>query len=495
MTIDGRFASSAAWALLVSFVLGCLPAADLPAQAPSRGSSPTPAAGRTTALPASTPPAAPPSLVEVQQIVSRELSEGQTFVGTAIPFKKATVGSAVAGRVTEVFVEVGDRVEEMQPLAQLLIETISLERDSAQAELQLRQQLLAELQNGSLPEEIDQARAAMEAAQARVDYLQARQTRFQQLQGTRSVTAGELDESLTTLQEAQAAFRQAKATFDLVKQGPRQEKIAQAQASVAVQQALVDRLEDMRKKHTMISRFDGYVTAKHTEIGQWVNQGDPVADVVALDIVEIQAYVLETYVPYVRIGQTARVEVPALPGKTFVGEVVAVSAQADPKSRTFEVRVRVANEFEGDLPIIKAGMMARVVLPTGPRTEALLVPKDAVTLGGAQPTVWTVDPNTIETYEANGITFRRGMASPTPIQLGVAEGDWIQAIGPVELGRFVVSKGNERIVARGGQGAAVTWPVAAEEPSVAAPPSAPAVDAASQPAAAATSAHRSGSSS
>lgn len=483
MTIDGIFARSAGrlflgapailLGALATFAIVALPA-DLPAQAPSAGGS-------------SAPPAAPPALVEVQPIVSREVSEGQTFVGTAIPFKKATVGSAVAGRVTEVFVEVGDRVQEMQPLAQLLIETIALERDSAKAELQLRQQMLAELQNGSLPEEIEQAQAAMEAAQARVDYLQSRQTRFQQLEGTRSVTAGELEESLTTLREAQAAFRQAKATFDLAKQGPRQEKIAQAQASVAVQQAAVDRLEDMLSKHTMISRFDGYVTAKHTEIGQWVNQGDPVADVVALDVVEIQAFVLESYVPYVRLGQTARVEIPALPGKTFVGEVVAVSAQADPKSRTFEVRVRVTNEFEGELPIIKAGMIARVVLPTGPTTDALLVPKDSVTLGGARPLIWTVDPATIETYEENGITFRRGIASPTAIQLGVADGEWIQAIGPVQPGRFVVSKGNERIVDRG-RGAAVTWPVAAEQP-----PTAPVVDGVPKPAAAVNPAPAAGS--
>lgn len=465
----GRASARPAWAwtlLAVAAGVAWIPS-HLLAQTPSRGSTPAPAA------------APPPSLVEVKRIVARELAEGQTFVGTAIPYKKATVGSAVAGRVAEVFVEVGDRVEEMQPLAQLLVETISLERDSAKAELQLRQQLLAELQNGSLPEEIEQAKSAMEAAQARVDYLQARLTRFQQLQGTRSVTAGELDESLTTLQEAQAAFRQAKATFDLVQQGPRQEKIAQAQASVAVQQALVERLEDMLKKHTMISRFDGYVTAKHTEIGQWVNQGDPVADVVALDLVEIQAFVLETYVPHVRIGQTARVEVPALPGMNFLGEVVSVSAQADPKSRTFEVRVRVPNQFENELPMIKAGMMARVVLPTGPTTDALLIPKDAVTLGGAQPAVWTVDPATIETYEQDGLTFRRGMATSTPIRLGAADGEWIQAIGPLEPGRFVVSQGNERIVNRGGQGAAVTWPVAAEEPA-----SVPVTDVAPEPAAA-----------
>ena len=102
-----------------------------------------------------------------------------------------------------------------------------------------------------------------------------------------------------------------KAAYDLVVRGPRAERIAQAEAQVAMQTAIVGKLEDQKTKHTMISRFDGYVTAKHTEIGQWVNAGDPVAEVVYLDLVDVHAYVLEDYVPFVKPGQTARIEVPA----------------------------------------------------------------------------------------------------------------------------------------------------------------------------------------
>ena len=54
------------------------------------------------------------------------------------------------------------------------------------------------------------------------------------------------------------------------------EKIAQAQARLMVQQAMVDRLKDQIKKHTIIARFDGYVTAEFTEVGAWLGRGDPV---------------------------------------------------------------------------------------------------------------------------------------------------------------------------------------------------------------------------
>src|SRR3990170_1161575 len=94
--------------------------------------------------------AQPPGLpaVIVSPVVEREITAGQTFVGTVMPLKKAIVGSAVDGRVVEFPLDEGDRVEEGQTLAQLLTDTIKLEVETAEAELQLRQQQLAELENG-----------------------------------------------------------------------------------------------------------------------------------------------------------------------------------------------------------------------------------------------------------------------------------------------------------------------------------------------------------
>ena len=75
-----------------------------------------------------------PALVEVTPVVQREVATGQTFVGTIVPTRRAVVGSAVDGRVVELYVSEGDRVDKGQPLAQLLTETISLELKAAQAE-------------------------------------------------------------------------------------------------------------------------------------------------------------------------------------------------------------------------------------------------------------------------------------------------------------------------------------------------------------------------
>jgi RND family efflux transporter MFP subunit len=204
-----------------------------------------------------------------------------------------------------------------------------------------------------------------------------------------------------------------------------------------VQQATVNRLKDQLQKHTIVSRFDGYVTAEHTEVGQWVKQGDPVAEVAALDEVEIAAHVVEGFVPHIRVGMSVSVEIPALPGTPFTGVVTAIVQQADVQARTFPVMVRVKNQLSEDGPLVKSGMYARVMLPTGTKQMAMLVSKDALVLGGPQPVVYVVDvPN---------LDAQTGKVRPVPVQLGIADGNLIQVRAQLEPGQLVVVQGNERL--------------------------------------------------
>lgn len=386
------------------------------------------------------------SLVVVSPVVEREITVGQAFVGTVMPSKIATIGSAVDGRVIEFPLNEGDRVAKGQMLAQLMTDTISLEVQAAEAELELRRQALAELENGTRPEELEQARARMSSAEARRNYLQSRRERWQRLHdASKAISEEELDEAISSGIEAEQSYLEAKAAYDLAVAGPRKEVIAQSRAQLAMQEATTEKLKDQLTKHTIISRFDGYVTAEHTEIGQWVKQGDLVADVVALDEVEVVAYVVEQHVPHVRVGTQVTVQVPAIPGQRFMGVVTEVVPQADVQARTFPVKVRVANQFTDDVPLLKAGMYARVSLPTGGKHVATLVPKDALVLGGPQPMVYVV-----EGAQAGGDT---GKAAPVPVEIGVADGDMIQVAGPLQAGQLVVVQGNERL--RPGQDVAI----------------------------------------
>ncbi|MDZ4657195.1 MAG: efflux RND transporter periplasmic adaptor subunit [Bythopirellula sp.] len=395
----------------------------------------------------------PPSPIVAATVVEQSVSATQTFVGTVMPLRVATIGSAVAGRVIERPVEEGDRVEKDQKIAQLLTSTIALEVAGAEGELQLRQEQLAELENGSRPEEIAQAEARMAAAAARQEFLDSRYARLQNLLSSRgAVTEEEVEEAKSQAIEAQQIYLEMKAAHDLTLAGPRQETIAQARAQVAIQEALVEKLRDQLQKHTVYSRFPGYVTRKLTEVGAWVNPGDSIAEVAAIDEVDVLVQVVERYISYVHTGSVVRVEIPAIPDRLFTGKVITAIPQGDIRARTFPVKIRVSNEISSaDGPLLKPGMYARAVLPVGEQVIATLVPKDAIVLGGPQPMVVIV----------NGAaeTGQTGTPAPVPVQLGVAEGEWIQVTGGVKAGQLVIVQGNERI--RPGQTVTVSSIVAA----------------------------------
>ena len=329
----------------------------------------------------------PPAPVSVAKVVERTVSTGQRFVGTLQPIRRATIGSAVAGRVLEYPINEGDRVTKGQALCQLRTQTILIELEGARAELQLRQHELAELNNGSRPEEIQQAEARVAASDALLKYRKSRLERARALFERQNISEEELDEVVSAAQQAVQNSLAVKAAFSLVVAGPRKERIAQARARVAIQAEEVRRIEDRLAKYTIVAPFEGYVVAEYTEIGQWVKEGDLVAEVFELNYVDVEVTVLENYIPYVRVGTEARVEVGALGGEPFTGHVALVVPKADLRSRSFPVKIRLENRDNDGEPLLKAGMFAHVTLPVGDPTKAKLVPKDALVLGGLTPVV------------------------------------------------------------------------------------------------------------
>ena len=83
-------------------------------------------------------------------------------------------------------------------------------------------------------------------------------------------------------------------------------------------------------------------------------------------------------------------------------------------------------------------MLARVTLAVGKPQLATLVPKDALVLGGETPRVYVV--------QRDAKDARRGTATPVPVEIGVADGGFIQISGTVTKGQLVVVRGNERLL-------------------------------------------------
>jgi len=378
----------------------------------------------------------PPAPVKVAEVVKRDVQSEKTFPGTVMPARRSVIGTAVDGRVEEFLVNEGDAVKKDQPLVKLLTTTADLEVAVAAATVELREHELTEMKNGTRPEEKAQAKARAAAAEAIANYTKRRLRRLEELARKGTTTPDEFEQAISTAQEAEKLFDAAKRASDLAEAGPRAEQIAQATARLAIAKQELARLKDIQSKYTIRAPYDGYVVMENTEVGDWINKGDPVVEVVELGEVEVAIMVLEDHVVHLREQMPAKVTVGAIPNKSFTGPISHIVPSADMRSRSFPVKIKLKNEEPDGNPVLKAGMFAQVILPVGQTRGALVIPRDAIVLGQGKPMVHVVD--------RGDNADRTGKVRPVTVTTGLDIGRFVEVRGELKPGDLVVVEGNER---------------------------------------------------
>ena len=368
-----------------------------------------------------------PANVVATPVVERSVRDTKTYVGTVRPLRHSLVASEVDGSVLEFLVREGDRVEKGQPLAKLKTSILEIQLAGRKAIVAAGLEALNELKNGSRPELIDEARASLASAEAEVVFRAWKLESAKGLYDRGSSTEDDLKEATYNLDNARARVRRLKALLSLAEKGPRKERIVQGRARLLQLQHEAKELEEQLTKHIIRAPFAGYVVEEHTEVGEWLAQGDPVVEVFALDSVEIEAGVPASSIQKIALGSEAQVRFSEIPGEV-TGRVVKVVPRAEVRTRAFPVRVLVKNRVQQGSLVFKAGMLARVTLTVGKTRKALLVPKDALKLGGPQPVV---------------VVVQDGKAHMVVVELGISQDDLIEVRGELKQGQQVVVRGNE----------------------------------------------------
>jgi len=214
--------------------------------------------------------------------------------------------------------------------------------------------------------------------------------------------------------------------------GPRKEAIARAAYDVAAQQAVVHRIEGDLRKTAIRAPFAGYVTKRHTELGEWVTVGGSIVELADLSRVLVRVDAPESILPFLAVGASARVWIDAL-GHSFPGTIKHVIRSADLNARTFPVEIEVVND--GDQ--LATGQFARVTVPAGETEPTVTVPKDAIVERDGTTYVGLIIPG--HDGGSAGIL--------AAVTVGADVGDWIAITsGNVRPGMRVVTRGTERIL-------------------------------------------------
>jgi RND family efflux transporter MFP subunit len=181
---------------------------------------------------------------------------------------------------------------------------------------------------------------------------------------------------------------------------------------------------EVRKTLRLHAPTSGAVTELGVRHGMEVTPRHNLYTIADLSALWVLADIYEFELPWVELGQAGTFELTFLPGEQFTGRVTYISPFLDPKTRTAQVRLELANE-DGRL---KPAMFGTVALQTRPRPDAIAVPTEAVIRSGTRSVIF------VERGE--------GHFEPREVELGINPGDgWREVTRGIAEGESVVVSG------------------------------------------------------
>jgi HlyD family secretion protein len=295
--------------------------------------------------------------------------DGAIVVSGNIEVIDARLSFKIPGRIVERPVDEGDSLEAGRLVARL--DTAELEEQVAlrRAELSMVAAALAELEAGSRPQEIAAAAAALRSAEAERDRARLELRRQEELRATDAVSERELETNRAQARVAEARVAELEERLALVREGPRKEAIAQARSRADVARAALALAETQLANGTLVAPMAGVVLEKHAEPGEFVAAGAPVVSMADTSKVWLRAYVNESDLGKVHLGQSVDVRTDTFPGRSYTGTLAFISPEAEftPKTvQTHKERVTLVYRIRIDLDNasgeLKPGMAADATL-------------------------------------------------------------------------------------------------------------------------------------
>jgi RND family efflux transporter MFP subunit len=302
-----------------------------------------------------------PRTVRVVPAEEGKLPRTVTVTGTLAADEEVVAGFKVAGRLSEIGVDLGSPVRKGQLLARLDPTDYRIRLDQAEAALRQVRAGLGLPADGTDDRVDPEKTALVREARAVLDEARQNRDRMAQLWENRYVARSEYDASLARLLVAEGRFQ---AAVEEIRN--RQELLAERRSGVMLaRQQLADT--------GLFAPIDGAVRERRASVGEFLAAGAPVVGLVRLHPLRLRVAVPERDAPSVRVGQPVRVRLEG-GGAEHPGRVARVSPAIQEQSRTLTVEAEVANR-DGRL---RPGSFARAEIVVEADRKAVLVPASAI---------------------------------------------------------------------------------------------------------------------
>ncbi|HSZ79420.1 MAG TPA: efflux RND transporter periplasmic adaptor subunit [Chthoniobacterales bacterium] len=255
--------------------------------------------------------------------------------------------------------------------------------------------VLAEIDTPEVDQELAQAQAQLKVAQSALNLAEVTYRRSQDL-FKRLVIAGEdFDTAADTYRENQA--------------------------TVLADQAIINRLEALEEFKIIRAPFNGIVTARNTDLGDYIaaGSGTQLFRMQQTSPLRVYVNVPQDFADLVKIGTEGDLTLEEFPGRKFVGHVTNTAKAIDPTSRTLLTELQVPNETGELFP----GAYALIALQASDNTGILTIPSNALLFRMEGTAVGVVDAN--GQVEIRKVTTNLNLGDKLEISQGLSETDQV----------------------------------------------------------------------
>jgi HlyD family secretion protein len=274
--------------------------------------------------------------------------------GYIIAAHQILVSPKVSGTCTRLTIEEGSRVKRGDILAEIEDVDYRTDYERCVGELDSAKQKLLELERGNRPEEISQAKAQMQEAEAQLTQLEADWNRIQLLRQKNVATAADFDATRSKFWAMQRQVERLKFAYSLMQIGFRKERIDGARADVQTAESNLEKAKWKFDNCKIRSPIAGTILKKNAEEGNLVNAiafsgSVSLCEMADLSDLEVDLTIQERDVSRVFKGQKCKVRAEAYPDRVYTGVVSRLMPIADRSKGAIPVRVKltVPREEEG----------------------------------------------------------------------------------------------------------------------------------------------------
>ncbi|MCI0664346.1 MAG: efflux RND transporter periplasmic adaptor subunit [Acidobacteria bacterium] len=341
----------------------------------------------------------------------RKLIRTVSAPGTLAADEQATLSFKVAGRLSNLKVDLGTLVRQGQIIGRLETTEFQVRLEQAKAALQQARVRLGLPPEGD-DDRIDTEKTALvRQARAVLEEAQLNRDRTIQLYNQGIQPKAELDRAESMFKVADSRYQDA---IEEVRN--RQAVLLQRRSELAISQQQL-------AETSLYAPFDGAIRERRASLGEYLASGSPVVTIVRMHPLRLRVEVPEREAQGIRVGQSAGVTIEGESGQSYSGRVARLSPAFQEQSRTLIIEAEVDNQ-KGRL---RPGSFAKAEIHTTSTTDAVLVPASAIISFAGIQKVYTVKDG--KALEKNVITGKR-------------EDDWVVVDGLEANTSVVLSPGN-----------------------------------------------------